>query len=515
MAPSFHASVQADLNPAPTLEISATTKVTVAPSIPDDAQSVAVPIGVDEDVPGELGLDREALAAAGFDGEPGQTLVIPRADPDAPVLVAVGVGAWDELDATRIRDCAAAFARATCMHGKVAALFADTGDVPVDTAAQAVVEGIMLARYCYLALREPKAREVPLEELTLVAGAMPTDEIERGIARGEIAARATELARDLSNAPATLLTATRMAEIATALATDTGLEIEVFDGARLAELGCGGILGVNAGSAEEPRMIKLTYRPDGEPVGRIALVAKGIMYDSGGISLKPNDLVHATMKTDMTGAAATLAAMASLSALGCESEVTGYLMCTDNMPGGAAMKLGDVLTTRGGKTVEVMNTDAEGRLVMSDALVLATEQEPAIDALVDIATLTGACQRALGKQRAGVIGNDQVLVNMVCEAADRADETVWQLPLDRRYRSELDSEIADLKNVGGDDAGAITAALFLEEFVGDVPWAHIDIAGTSRVDRDESWRSKGATGFGARLLIELLMHFAPPQETRH
>lgn len=513
MAPSFHASVQADLNPAPTLEISATTKVTVASSIPGDAESVAVPVGIDGPVPGELGLDREALAAAGFDGKPGQTLVIPRSN--AAVLVAVGVGAWEELDTARIRDCAAAFARATCMHGKVAALYADTGDVPVDAAAQAVVEGILLARYSYLALREAKEREVPLAELTLVAGSMPKDEIERGVERGKLTARATELARDLANAPATLLTATRMADIATALAADTGLEIEVFDGARLAELGCGGILGVNAGSAEEPRMIKLTYRPEGEPVGRIALVAKGIMYDSGGISLKPNDLVHATMKTDMTGAAVTLAAMATLSALGCKSEVTGYLMCTDNMPGGSAMKLGDVLTMRGGTTVEVMNTDAEGRLVMADALVLATEQEPAIDALVDIATLTGACQRALGMQRAGVIGTDQALVDMVSAAADRADERVWQLPLDRRYRSELESEIADMKNVGGDDAGAITAALFLEEFVGDVPWAHIDIAGTSRVERDQSWRSKGATGFGARLLIELLTHFVPPQATRH
>src|SRR5690606_32596973 len=174
------------------------------------------------------------------------------------------------------------------------------------------------------------------------------------------------------------------------------------------------------------------------------------------------------------------------------------------------------LTIRGGKTVEVLNTDAEGRLVMADGLVLATEQKPQPDAIVDIATLTGACQRALGRQRAGVLGNDQALVSQVIAAADRTDERVWQLPLERRYRKELDSAIADLKNVGGDDAGAITAALFLEEFVADLPWAHLDIAGTAmKGDGDETFRSKGATGFGTRLLIDFLMNFAPPRATRH
>ena len=189
----------------------------------------------------------------------------------------------------------------------------------------------------------------------------------------------------------------------------------------------------------------------------MSLVGKGIMYDSGGISLKPNDLVHAAMKTDMSGAAAILAAMSALSALGCKAAVTGYLMCTDNMPGGKAMRLGDVLTARGGKTVEVMNTDAEGRLVMMDGLVLATEEKPPPDAIVDIATLTGACERALGNDNAGVIGNHQGFIDQVKAAAETTDETVWQFPLDRRLRKELDSEVADIKNVGGVNAGQITA----------------------------------------------------------
>jgi leucyl aminopeptidase len=214
------------------------------------------------------------------------------------------------------------------------------------------------------------------------------------------------------------------------------------------------------------------------------------------------------MKNDMSGAAAILAAMAELADLGCTAEVIGYLMCTDNMPSGTALALGDVITMRGGTTVEVINTDAEGRLVMADALVLATE-EP-VDAIVDIATLTGACMRALGTQVAGVFGSNQALVDQIRAAAEATDEPVWQLPLERRYRKELDSTVADLRNLGGANAGAITAALFLAEFVGDVPWAHIDIAGTAQSGGDAGWQTAGCTGFGARLLAELAVGFTPP-----
>jgi leucyl aminopeptidase len=188
-------------------------------------------------------------------------------------------------------------------------------------------------------------------------------------------------------------------------------------------------------------------------------------------------------------------------------------MCTDNMPSGTALKLSDVITMRGGKTVEVINPDAEGRLVMADALVLSTEQDPRPDAIIDIATLTGACQRALGVLCAGVMGNDSQLIEQLMTSAHRTDEQVWELPLIAQYRQELDSEIADLKNVGGENAGAITAGLFLEEFVDGIPWAHIDIAGTARLDSDRTWRPKGPTGFGARLLVDFLMSFKP--ELRH
>jgi leucyl aminopeptidase len=266
-----------------------------------------------------------------------------------------------------------------------------------------------------------------------------------------------------------------------------GLEVEVFDKDAIVALGLGGLLGVNAGSVEPPRMIKLTYRPrdaagqpgqpTGQPTGHLALVGKGVMYDSGGISLKPSDAVHATMKVDMSGAGDILGAMSALRDLGCRTAVTGWLMCTDNMPSGSATRLGDVLTIRGGKTVEVMNIDAEGRLVMADALVLATEERPAPDAIVDIGTLTGAAMRTFGDQMAAVLGNNQALVDQVLAAGTRADEPMWQLPLIKRYRRWLDSEIADIRNIGGENAGTITAALFLEEFVGSTPWAHLDIAG--------------------------------------
>jgi len=329
----------------------------------------------------------------------------------------------------------------------------------------------------------------------------------RGAPRGVIMAEATNIARDLANTPPALLTAVDMAELATGLGKKRGLDVEVFDEKALIDLGCRGLLGVNAGSAEEPRMIRLGYRPAGSRT-HLTLVGKGIMYDAGGMALKPADDVHATMKNDMSGAGAILAAMAQLEALGCKTAVTGYLMCTDNRPSDTSIAMGDVLTVYGGKTVEVMNTDAEGRLVMADALVLAAEDET--NAIVDIATLTGAAMRALGTQVAGLIGNNAGLVAQVEAAAEVTGESVWELPLERRYRGDLNSDIADIKNLGGANAGAITAALFLDEFVAGKPWAHIDIAGTAQNDRDTSWRPPGCTGFGARLLVELALNFKRP-----
>ncbi len=461
-----------------------------------------------EPLPDDLGLGRDDLKRLGFEGKVGQILVVPRGD--GPMLVAIGKGDADTVDAAGVRDAAAAFARAAEKHEHLVVPVAGHSNVSAAAASQAAIEGILLARYSYDPLRrEPK--RAPVTKITLVAPPDISDDVAAGAQRGRIMATATAIARDLANSPPAHLTATRMAEIATRLGADVGLGVEVFDRDALVEMGCGGLLGVNAGSTEPPRMVKLSYQPANANTDtpHLAVVAKGIMYDSGGISLKPSDAVHATMKNDMSGAGATLAAMWALPQLDCPTAVTGYLMCTDNMPSGSATKLGDVLTIRGGTTVEVLNTDAEGRLVLADGLVLATEQQP--DAIVDIATLTGAALRALGPEIAGVFGNNQALVDQVLAASQSTDEPTWQLPLATRYRKDLDSDVADIANMGGPNGAAIHAALFLADFVDDVPWAHIDIAGPAQNDADKSWRTKGCTGFGARLLAELALTFAVPK----
>jgi leucyl aminopeptidase len=486
--------------------------VGVARAVPPDAGVVGVPVGSDGPVPRQLGIDRATLAAAGFEGKVGQALVVPRRD--GPSVVAVGVGERAALDASGLRDAAAAFARIAGKHAHVATTLAGVDAVPPDVAGQVVVEGMLLARYRYSPLKRDPA-VTPLTTVTLVAGAAGSEQVARGAERGRVIASAAQLARDLANTPPGHLTARRMADTAVEVAADTGLAIEVYGAEDIAAMGCGGLLGVNAGSSEPPRLVKLTYRPRTgtgrarRPTARLAIVGKGVMYDSGGISLKPSDAMHAAMKMDMSGAAAVLAAMSALGALGCRAEVIGYLLCTDNMPSGSAMKLGDVLTIRGGTTVEIHNTDAEGRLLLADGLAMALEERP--DAVIDIATLTGACMVALGPAVAGVLGNDPSLIDQVMAASTATDEPVWELPLERkRYRKLLDSDVADVKNVGGPYGGAITAAVFLAEFVEDVPWAHLDIAGPMKVDTDESWRSKGATGFGTRLLVELATSFSKP-----
>ena len=239
------------------------------------------------------------------------------------------------------------------------------------------------------------------------------------------------------------------------------------------------------------------------------------MYDAGGISLKPSDAMHAAMKQDMSGAAAVLGSMLTLRDLGCTTAVTGYLMCTDNMPSGKAMRLGDVLTIRGGMTVEVFNTDAEGRLVMADALVLATELDPPPDAIVDHRHADRAPRSGpSGRRSRRRSATTPRLVDQIEAAGARTDEPVWELPLVKRYRRKLDSAIADIKNLGGENAGTITAGLFLEEFTGDIPFGHLDICGPMMTDTDDSWRSTGATAFGTRLLSDLAMHFRPPRADR-
>ena len=496
---------RADFDPIPSVRRPA--RVTVVSELPTvaDAAALAVPVFAGAEPPADLGVDAAHLAVAGFTGAAAQTLVVPGDDGRA--LVALGIGDGAEVGLTLVRDLAAGFARSVPQHLTLAVELPESGTaLSAGEFAQAVVEGVLLARWRFFVGRG--GDEPTLTALTIVAPEAAADEARAGAARGQAIARAAAISRDLSNCPATTLTAARMGEVAVEVGPDAGLEIEVIGEEQLIEMGCGGILGVNLGSTDEPRLIKMSYRPD-SPTGHLGLVGKGIMYDSGGISLKPSDESHAQMKNDMTGAAAILGAMTALRALGCTAAVTAYLCCTDNMPSGSAMKLGDVLRMRNGTTVEVLNTDAEGRLVMADGLCLAVED--GVDAVVDIATLTGACLRTFGVDIAGVMGNDRGLIGRLQEAGEVADEPVWELPLHRPYRAQLESPIADLTNMGGPNAGSITAALFLEEFVGETPWAHVDIAGTAQQPAVRTWRNKGASGFGAKLLIELATGFSAPE----
>jgi leucyl aminopeptidase len=485
---------------APTPSLQSPAAVAVGTSAPQ-ADAIGHFVAFEGGVPAALGT-RERLAAAGFEAKVGETLVLPG--DHGPVAVAIGIGSTASLDAVQLRTAAAAFGRAA-RGGQRLAIVLDGVRLEPEVAAQAVVEGALLARYRYDALRA-RPQSKPVRELTLVAA--DPDAVARGSRRGCAFAAAQMLARDLGNTPHSHLNATRLDEVATRLAAERGLEVEIFDEAGLAELGCGGLLAVNQGSAQPPRMIKLRYQPE-QATGHLALVGKGVMYDSGGISLKPSDPVHAQMKNDMLGAGAALAACAALRETGCTTQVTAFLMCTDNMPSGTAMALGDVIAMRDGTTVEVEDTDAEGRLVMADALVLAGEEQP--DAIVDIATLTGSALRALGPWISALLGNHDTLLGQVRAAAETVGEPVWQLPLHRPYRPKLDSLVADVKNVaplGWPDA--IMASLFLSQFAGDIPWAHIDIAGTAYEDADRLWMTPGSTGVGARLLLQLALDFAPP-----
>ena len=484
--------------------------VTVARSAPAGA---AVGLGVAEKgaVPKQLGMNRKELAALGFDGKLGQHLAVPSGD---GLVVAVGGGDADELDANALRSAAATFARAAAKHATLATNLAELAGVDAAAAAQAVTEGVLLASYRYVGLKTDDGKGSKLESLTLMVSAKRAAEAELGAQRGHAIARAGAFARELANTPPTYLNAKDIAAKAVEMGEASGLDVEVFDKDDLAAMGCGGMLGVNRGSVEPPRMVKLTYTPDGatKRTPHLAMVGKGIMYDSGGISIKGGDAFHQVMKMDMSGAAAVLSAMTALRDVACPTKVTAWLMCTDNMPSGSALKLGDVLTMRNGKTVEILNTDAEGRLVLADGLSLAVEE--GVDGIIDIATLTGAVLGALGPEIAGLLGTNQSFVDAVKASSETVDEPVWQLPMEnKRYRKLLDSPYADMKNIGGPFAGTITASIFLTEFTGDVPYAHLDIAGPMKVDADQGIYSKGGTGFGTRLLIDVACNFSKPTGT--
>lgn len=446
------------------------------------------------------------LDAQGFTAEVGQTHVVPDADGRPTILVGLGSDADRTVDDLRL--VGGAVARAARKQPAVTTdVLGAVGDLDPVRAAQALAEGIGLGQYTYTALKSDPKPSL-LEEVHVVGkgGKRVQDALDLGAA----VADAVAVARDLVNEPGGTLTPPAFAKEAVSLGERYGFDVTVLDKSEIEDAGMGGLLGVNRGSEIDPRFLELRWAPEGKSRGVVALVGKGITFDSGGLSIKPSEGML-TMKGDMAGGAAVVGAFCALAAVRPKVEVRGYVPLTDNMTGGDAMRLGDVLRISNGKTVEVHNTDAEGRLVLADALSRASDERP--DAIVDLATLTGACMVALGDDRAGVFGSHDGWVQQVMAAGDAAGEKSWRLPLPDEWRTKLDSDIADMKNIaGGRYGGASIAALFLKEFVGEgIPWAHVDIAGPAFSDHETPVDIKGGTGYGVRTLVALLRGFSKPR----
>lgn len=444
------------------------------------------------------------LAEERFEGKSGHTFVLHTQGriPAKRVIVA-GLGPRADATLERLRQAAAAVARraAESRAARLALVPVALPPYAVDAITQARVEGVILGTYRFSRYKHEDFGTVERVEM-LAADAGQQRAVEEGLRRGLLFAEATVFARDLVNEPPNQITPVRFAEIATEAARKAGLRCSVLDVEAMQALGMGAILAVGAGSAQPPRLIALEYSP---PRARrtVAIVGKGVTFDSGGINLKKDSLEW--MKSDMAGGAAVLAAMKTLPAVRAPVRVLGVVAAVENLPGGRSYKPGDIVRAMNGKTIEINNTDAEGRVILADALAYAAGQQP--DEIIDLATLTGSAMVALGYLAAAVMSNDPALVQRLLDAADRAGERMWQLPLYDEYLDKMKSEIADLQNSGGRYGGAEKGAIFLREFVDGRPWAHIDIAPTAFLETDEGtgpYLSKGGTGYGVRTLLTYL-----------
>ncbi|MEU9719433.1 leucyl aminopeptidase [Streptomyces sp. NPDC047976] len=461
---------------------------------------------VDKAFDGKLAAVLDSLGATGAEGE---TTKLPApAGLKAPVVLAVGLGTAPEQDESfdeeALRRAAGAAARA--LHGSKKAAFG----LPLDdaSAVTAVAEGALLGAYAFTAYQggEKKASKnggpkQPLAEVALL-GAKPRDKEHKAAAeRAVVVATEVNVARDLINTPPNDLTPEAFAAVASATAKENGVKVQVLDEKALVKGGYGGIMGVGKGSENAPRLVKLSYT-HAKAEKTLAFVGKGITYDSGGISLKPAGH-NETMKCDMAGAAAVFAAVIAAAKLGLQVNVTGWLALAENMPSGSATKPGDVLRMYSGKTVEVLNTDAEGRLVLGDALTKASEDNP--DAIVDVATLTGAMVLALGDRTFGIMANDDAFRTSIHEIAEEVGEASWPMPLPEDLRKTMDSPTADIANMGVRMGGGLVAGLFLQEFVGEgITWAHLDIAGPAfHEGAPYGYTPKGGTGSAVRTLVRL------------
>jgi len=453
------------------------------------------------------GLLLNAAKQEGFSGKRDQSFMLhTHGKLKSPRVLLVGMGARNKFEPEVLRQAAGAVARraAKAQVKTLAFALSETRNSPA--CLRALVEGVNLGLYEFNRHKTGKKDKASIKELRVLLpeGMEKSKELADACRLGERIANAVAWARDLVNEPANQITPTRLAEAASELGEARGLTVEVLDRDKINELGMGMFLGVAQGSSEEPRLIHLSYTPKDEAAQKrppVALVGKAITFDSGGYSLKPQEGM-VDMKTDMAGSAAVFAAMGVIAQMAPPFPVHAFAGACENMLDARAYRLGDVLKSRLGKTVEILNTDAEGRLVLGDVLTLANELKPAV--IIDLATLTGACMVALGRHITGVFGDDDGAVWSVLEAAKSSGEEMWRMPLSDSLKDQLKSDIADYKNVGERYGGAITAALFLREFVGETPWVHLDIAGPSLSNKEKGYVAKGATGVGVRTLVEFV-----------
>ena len=421
-------------------------------------------------------------------------------------VLVVGLGPASDFTLDGVRSVAAESCRrlrsvgvksaATIAHG------AGIGGMDTRASAQAIAEGAVTGLYRFDKYKSREEDRRDLDDLAIVE----SDEerlgaLEEGVAEGAAIGEAVNLCRDMANEPANFMTPTRMAELALDVARDNGLEIEVMDRPQMEQLGMGALLGVAQGSDEPPKLIILRFKGDPDnATNTLGLLGKGITFDSGGLDIKSASGM-ATMKGDMAGGASVIAAMKAIGHLKPKINVTGIVPATENMPGGRAQRPGDVVRAMNGKTIEIDNTDAEGRLVLADAAAYA--RSIGLDRFVDVATLTGAVVVALGKHYTGAFGNDRTFIDQVIAAGEKAGERIWQLPTYEGYKEQFKSDIADIKNTGGRGAGSITGAQIIGEFTDGAAWVHLDIAGTASTDRDKGYNPKGATGVPVRTLVTL------------
>ncbi len=453
-------------------------------------------------------ISKDLPVSEDFGGKLGETLLLYGNSAVASErLLLVGLGPEADYNLAVLRRAIAfALGRLATCQSKTVAVTLDSlthEGVSHEAASQALVETVSLGTYKYQKYKKAKESElVDMRELQLVVcGNGEQAKAQSGMMLGEAVASATNLARDLQNHPGNWLTPKRFANIARELSANSGLRCEILGKSEIASLKMEALLGVAKGSSEPPRFIILEHRPKKKGADSVVLVGKGITFDTGGISIKPSDKMD-EMKFDMSGASSVLAAMKAMSDLKLPVHVVGLIPCAENMPSSTATRPGDILRASSGTTIEVLNTDAEGRLILADALNYARRYKP--KAVVDLATLTGACIVALGHHATAVMGNDQELMDQLLEAGERTGERLWQLPLWQEYYDDIKSDYADIKNSAGRAGGAITAAAFLGTFAKDYPWAHLDIAGTAWVTQKKDYFDIGGTGIGVRLLVDFL-----------